>query len=335
VKTLEEMLALRQPLVVIYHDLCMDGFTAAYVAQRRLGKDAILLPHAYGSVISGLPKGRCSIFMLDVSFARGLMDQVALDHDLVVLDHHKSAQAALEGAVPLSAKVRMNLSPEIIIGIDEVGRGCVFGPLAVCGIANPLGWTDARVRDSKEIKSEKRKNDICADACKNTIWSLAVAHNTAIDQYGITAALTQAMIRVLDDLVTRVGQAIQGTTTRLRIIGDGNDMYPIIARYECVVAGGGFVTVQFLPKADSTFFEVSAASIVAKASRDLWCHDIVKANPTLAVYGIDGNKGYASSEHTHALVQHGLTGWHRKTFCATLLATHAIKMAAARAASAA
>lgn len=227
----------------------------------------------------------------------------------------------------------MNLPPEIIIGIDEVGRGCVFGPLAVCGVANPLGWTDPRVRDSKEIKSEKRKNDICAAVCKNTLWSLAVAHNTTIEEYGITAALTQAMIKVLDDLVTRVGKAIQGTATRIRIIGDGNDMYPIIARYECVVAGGGLVSVQFLPKADSNFFEVSAASIVAKASRDLWCHDIVKANPTLAVYGIDDCKGYASSQHTHALVQHGLTAWHRKSFCNTLLANHANKTAAARAAA--
>ena len=97
-KTLDEMLALGQPLVVIYHSLCMDGFTAVYVAQRRLGKDTILLPHAYGSAISGLPKGRCSIFMLDVSFSREMMDQVAKEHDLVVLDHHKSAAANLAGA---------------------------------------------------------------------------------------------------------------------------------------------------------------------------------------------------------------------------------------------
>lgn len=100
-KSLDEMLASGQPVVVIYHKKCMDGITAAVVASLALtarGVTATFLPHAYDDPISGLPEGRCTIFMIDVSWERGLLDMVAADHDLVVLDHHKTAQANLEGA---------------------------------------------------------------------------------------------------------------------------------------------------------------------------------------------------------------------------------------------
>jgi len=95
--TRAEFLASPNPKVVIFHKNCLDGFAAAFTAWKVLGKDATYLPHNYGDTISGLPPGRCTILMVDVSFARDLMEAVAANHDLVVLDHHKTAQANLEG----------------------------------------------------------------------------------------------------------------------------------------------------------------------------------------------------------------------------------------------
>lgn len=224
----------------------------------------------------------------------------------------------------------MNQPSQVIIGIDEVGRGCCFGPLTVCAVCNPVGWTDSRVRDSKTIKSEKRKNDICAAICAQTAWSMSVAHAHVIDEQGITPALEQCMIRVLDDMVQRMEKMLRGSGRTLKIQGDGNDMYHIIARYNAWAVNGVPVAVEFMPGADAKVFEVSAASIVAKASRDLWCHDIVREHPTLGVYGIEENKGYGTPQHARAIIQHGLTQWHRKTFSDTLVATHRAKAAQAQ-----
>jgi len=94
--TAAEFLASPSPKVVIYHKNCMDGFGAAFAAWKALGDKAVYLPHAYGDPISGLPAGRCTILMADVSFPRDWMEAVAKDHDLVVLDHHATAKEALQ-----------------------------------------------------------------------------------------------------------------------------------------------------------------------------------------------------------------------------------------------
>ena len=96
--TLQEILSKPEPIVVIYHEGCMDGFGAAYFAWKVLGDKATYTPKQYGSVLDGLPSGKLSIIMLDVSFPKDIMEMVATDHNLVVLDHHKTAKEALAGA---------------------------------------------------------------------------------------------------------------------------------------------------------------------------------------------------------------------------------------------
>ena len=96
--SLKDILSKPEPIVVVYHQNCMDGFAAAYCAWHVLGDRATYLPKQYGDVFDGLPPGKLSIIMVDVSFPKDIMDMVAADHNLVVLDHHKTAQAALQGA---------------------------------------------------------------------------------------------------------------------------------------------------------------------------------------------------------------------------------------------
>ena len=95
---LQEILAKPDPIVVIYHEKCMDGFGAAYFAWKVLGDRATYIPKLYGTTLSDLPAGKLSIIMLDVSFPKDIMGMVAADHNLVVLDHHKTAQENLAGA---------------------------------------------------------------------------------------------------------------------------------------------------------------------------------------------------------------------------------------------
>jgi len=98
VLSLKDLLSKPEPIVVVYHQNCMDGFASAYCAWHVLGDRATYLPKQYGDVFDGLPPGKLSIIMVDVSFPKDIMDMVAADHNLVVLDHHKTAEAALKGA---------------------------------------------------------------------------------------------------------------------------------------------------------------------------------------------------------------------------------------------
>src|ERR1035437_8193802 len=214
----------------------------------------------------------------------------------------------------------MSTAPHIVVGIDEVGRGCVVGPLVVGAVANVKSWSDPQVRDSKRIKSEKRKSEISKRISDNTLWSIAVAHNTVIDESGISVALVTAMIKALDDLKSRVMRYAPGIP--IVIIVDGNEIMELATRYN-----SGMCTVKFMPRADATVFEVGSASIIAKVARDNWCHEIVKLQPTLSVYDIDASKGYGTETHTQALIQHGLSQWHRKDFCKTLTTNYLEKKA--------
>ena len=204
----------------------------------------------------------------------------------------------------------MNDTSPIIIGADEVGVGCVFGPLTVGAIANVNGWHDAKVKDSKKIHSERTMRKIAARVAENTVWSLAWASNAVIDEYGLALALQSAYLKVLGDLVGR----LQVYNRPIEIILDGAEMKKVTEW-----CGRQGVKVTTVVRADQTVFEVSAASIVAKASRDTWVHKLVEARPSLNAYDLDSCKGYASPRHTAAIIQFGLTPWHRKNACANLL----------------
>lgn len=96
--TIQHMLESPLPKVVIYHERCYDGFAGAFVAWNFLGDKATYLPHSTNrNLVSGLPSGRCAIFMIDICFDRSIMEAMAQDHDLVVLDHHQTSVEALAG----------------------------------------------------------------------------------------------------------------------------------------------------------------------------------------------------------------------------------------------
>jgi len=84
-------------MVVIYHGNCFDGFTAAWVA-KKARPDAILIPGTYGKAIPEVPEGENEVYMIDISYPREEMELFRQKHPgLWVLDHHKTAQAALAG----------------------------------------------------------------------------------------------------------------------------------------------------------------------------------------------------------------------------------------------
>ena len=177
----------------------------------------------------------------------------------------------------------------IVIGIDEVGRGAVAGPLTVAAVALPLSPMIEGLDDSKKL-SPKRREKLAEEITTHAI-AIGISHvdPRSIDSMGMARALKTAMLEAL-------------ANTELEpdlLLIDGNPMH-IHPAEQSIIKGDGSIAC------------IAAASIVAKVKRDaLMCElDVVQPE-----YGFSQHKGYASAAHIEAIRTHGLSSYHRKTFC--------------------
>ncbi len=195
------------------------------------------------------------------------------------------------------------MTTEVILGIDEVGRGPWSGPLVVGAVilgtdfANRAGTeTFATLADSKKLTPKKREHLnplILAHAEATGLGWISAAE---IDQYGLSPALKLATRRA-------VKQVLATKTVFSSIIIDGTinllQGTPLENR------------VTLLKKADSLIKEVSAASIIAKVARDTYMVELAQKYPG---YGFENHVGYGTSEHKQALEQLGPCPEHRQSF---------------------
>lgn len=196
----------------------------------------------------------------------------------------------------------------IIIGVDEAGRGPVFGPMVVGGSANLTGWRLDGIRDSKKIPQEHVRKALANEIRHNTIWAVAVIDVKTINQFGTFKSLVAAGQMVAAELVRR----LRAYTDRpLRVIFDGRD-HP--------KRGEAGISFESMEKADDKIFEVSCGSILAKVMHDDMVHDLVKSHSKYMHYDLDNNKGYPTPKHKVALKEFGLTDQHRVVACGTFLA---------------
>lgn len=189
---------------------------------------------------------------------------------------------------------------EVVIGIDEVGRGAVAGPVAVGAYAVFAGTTEfpEGLRDSK-LLSEKRREAI---APMLTEWGRgAVGYATAaeIDEHGITAMLGEAARRALLEL-HHAGVAVDQAVILLD--GSHDWLTPVLRAPLNVTTRVG---------ADRSCASVAAASVQAKVARDALMREAHDAAPH---YSWSSNKGYGAAAHYAGIAEHGLTDLHRKTW---------------------
>lgn len=179
----------------------------------------------------------------------------------------------------------------ISVGIDEVGRGAWAGPLVVAAVALDLNIKLPQLKDSKKLSSKQRaglEKDIIENAHE---IAFAWVPSTEIDEVGLGVALGHAMKKALNDLNCKFG----------RVIVDGNVDY---------VKFGDLS--QAVVRADDKFPEVSAASVVAKVSRDNF---MKKISLKYKEYGFEKNVGYGTKQHLEALWAYGpIKNFHRYSF---------------------
>ena len=201
-----------------------------------------------------------------------------------------------------------------MIGIDEVGRGAIAGPVAV-GVSlidktSPaLETWPQKLQDSK-LMTPKSRSEI-AQPLIDWVSSHAVGFstNTEIDELGISEALRLAARRALDELFNdpKIRKLIAEDGAVILLDGSQNWLGK--------VAYGLDVQVQV--KADTNCVSVAAAAVLAKVTRDSLMQQLDQQNPG---YGLAGHKGYASAAHISALRELGPSAIHRVTWLTRILA---------------
>lgn len=175
-------------------------------------------------------------------------------------------------------------------GCDEAGRGCLAGPVFAAAVILPKDFNHDILTDSKQLSEKKRYQLRDYIEQEALACGVAQADQMEIDRINIANASFLAMHRALDILPIRPAF----------ILVDGNrfKLYPNTP-HQCIVKG------------DSTYFSIAAASILAKTYRDDWMRIISEAYPQ---YDWQKNKGYPTRKHRKAVLTHGLSPHHRKTF---------------------
>lgn len=191
---------------------------------------------------------------------------------------------------------------KIIVGIDEVGYGCVAGSIYVCAFAAPKKWFLEGVKDSK-VLLEKSRKDLCAKLMgepyqnKDVAYSIVNVHPNS-DEYKDYGSNVHGALKFLYwKAVSRMPERLLNEAL---IVLDGNIVFPEIPR-----ALGESIS---LPKADALVPHVSAASIIAKVHRDNY---MVQLGIKYPQYNWAENKGYPTPEHLYAIKKYSYCDEHR------------------------
>ena len=179
---------------------------------------------------------------------------------------------------------------KIEAGCDEVGRGCLAGPVVAAAVILPLDYKHKLLTDSKLLSKKKReliRKDILNDAIE---YAIAEISNEEVDKVNVLQASFLGMHRALDQLAQRLEL----------ILVDGNKFIPYSnIPHHCIVKG------------DGKYLSIAAASILAKTYRDDLMEKLSFSYPE---YGWERNVGYPTKEHRNAIDKYGITPYHRKSF---------------------
>ena len=186
----------------------------------------------------------------------------------------------------------MSLMKEIICGLDEAGRGPLAGPVTAGAVILPPDFPFEILNDSKKLSEKKR---IAAEKIikETALSAVSFISPQEIDEINILQASLKAMTNAFNEVYEQLPLWLKKFGLNLneisiKIIADGNKIPPI------VTACAANITVESLVKADSKVYEVMAASIMAKVSRDNYMYEMDKLYPE---YGYASHKGYPTKAH--------------------------------------
>jgi len=204
------------------------------------------------------------------------------------------------------------------IGVDEAGRGPLFGRLYVAATILPktAKFKHEWMKDSKRFSSQKKIREVAEYIKSNAIaWTVQYADAELIDEINIRQAVLRTMRECCRVLIERLRtEHACETLEDICILVDGND-FPPFTNFNPETETLEEVESHTVEGGDNLYTCIAAASILAKVARDDYIAELCKSNPILSTnYGIDRNKGYGTSEHMRGIREHGITQWHRRSY---------------------
>lgn len=202
------------------------------------------------------------------------------------------------------------------IGVDEVGRGPMFGRLYTAAVILPKNDTFKYelLKDSKKFTSEKKINEVAEYIKTNALaWSITFSSEKEIDDINILKSTHNSMHKSIKNVIDKIDNT-DSLYKKYYLLIDGNNFKPftyfnnenqLFEEITNVLIEGG----------DNKYCSIAAASIIAKVERDKYIKDICLKFPKLNLfYNLNKNKGYGTKQHLDGIKEFGISPWHRKTF---------------------
>ena len=210
---------------------------------------------------------------------------------------------------------------KIEIGVDEAGRGPLFGRVYTGAVILPKddSFDHFKMKDSKKFTSKAKIEEAAEYIKKNAVaWYVSFEDEKVIDEINILQATQSAMhksiLEVRKQYIQKMNSNIEKKDYSINLLIDGNYFNPInivnkttnklqTIPYTCVEGG------------DNKYTAIAAASILAKVERDKYIDELCVEHPELIEhYAINSNKGYGAKKHIDGIKAHGITIWHRRSF---------------------
>lgn len=220
-----------------------------------------------------------------------------------------------------------NQDPDVYeIGVDEVGRGPLFGRVYSAAVILPKddSFDCSMVKDSKKFTSKKKIVEASQYIKEHALaWYISFEDEKTIDEINILQATQLSMHHSIQETMKQMNKIHAAECKKkmcnYSLLIDGNYFNPFtyLNKKSNKIETIPHVTVE---GGDNKFASIAAASILAKVERDKYIAELCEENPTLIYhYSIDSNKGYGTKKHIDGIKEHGITIWHRRSFgiCST------------------
>ena len=193
-------------------------------------------------------------------------------------------------------KLKAFMNDCIEAGVDEVGRGCLAGPVFTAAVILPKDFDNPLIKDSKKLNRKQLEEAYKIITEQAISWSVFQHSVETIDKHNILAATIMAMHGAIENL----------DVIPEHILVDGN-------QFRDYYSGKTFKKIPHttVVKGDATYYSIAAASIIAKITRDRMMETLALSFPE---YGWETNVGYGTQKHRDAIKKYGITEWHRQSF---------------------
>jgi len=212
------------------------------------------------------------------------------------------------------------------IGIDEAGRGPLFGRLYVAAAILPKDNTfqHEKMRDSKTIKSRKKIQELANYIKENAVaWHIHYVDASVIDTINIRQAVLMAMHECAKQVIAqlqsisynqKISEDLPAYEREYMLLVDGNDFTPHMI-YDETTQSLNEIPHETVEGGDNKYTCIAAASILAKNERDTYMEELCNTYPLLNErYGLAKNMGYGTKLHRDGIAEYGITQWHRRTY---------------------